>query len=53
MNTYIGHFEESAKKEGNICLAAHNRGYPVNYFQNLKLLKKGDKIWITRQTYIH
>lgn len=44
MNTYIGHFEESAKKEGNICLAAHNRGYPVNYFQNLKLLKKGDKI---------
>lgn len=44
MNKYIGHFEDTQKKEGNICLAAHNRGYPVNYFQNLKLLKKGDKI---------
>ena len=51
MNTYIGHFEESAKKEGNICLAAHNRGYPVNYFQNLKLLKKGDKIEYKYQNF--
>lgn len=51
MNTYIGHFEESDKKEGNICLAAHNRGYPVNYFQNLKLLKKGDKIEYKYQNF--
>ena len=51
MNTYIGHFKESAKKEGNICLAAHNRGYPVNYFQNLKLLKKGDKIEYKYQNF--
>ncbi len=51
MNTYIGHFEKSAKKEGNICLAAHNRGYPVNYFQNLKLLKKGDKIEYKYQNF--
>ena len=51
MNTYIGHFEERAKKEGNICLAAHNRGYPVNYFQNLKLLKKGDKIVYKYQNF--
>ena len=49
--TDIGHFEESAKKEGNICLAAHNRGYPVNYFQNLKLLKKGDKIEYKYQNF--
>ncbi len=42
LNVYVGHFEESAKTDGNVCLAAHNRGYPVNYFQNLKLLKKGD-----------
>ena len=51
MNTYIGHFKESAKNEGNICLAAHNRGYPVNYFQNLKLLKKGDKIEYKYQNF--
>ena len=51
MNTYIGHFKESAKKEGNICLAAHNRGYPVNYFQNLKLLKIGDKIEYKYQNF--
>ena len=35
----------------NICLAAHNRGYPVNYFQNLKLLKKGDKIEYKYQNF--
>lgn len=40
----VGHFEETQKKEGNIGLAAHNRGYEVNYFQNLKLLKEGDEI---------
>ena len=44
MNKYVGHFIESSKTDGNICLAAHNRGYPVNYFQNLKLLKKDDVI---------
>lgn len=45
MDVAIGHFEESSKMAGNVCLAAHNRGYPVNYFQNLKLLKKGDTIY--------
>lgn len=45
MDVAIGHFEESSKTTGNVCLAAHNRGYPVNYFQNLKLLKKGDTIY--------
>lgn len=45
MDVAIGHFEESSKTVGNVCLAAHNRGYPVNYFQNLKLLKKGDTIY--------
>ena len=45
MDVAIGHFEESSKTDGNVCLAAHNRGYPVNYFQNLKLLKKGDTIY--------
>lgn len=44
MNSYIGHFENTSKLDGNIGLAAHNRGYPVNYFQNIKNLKKGDLI---------
>lgn len=47
MNEYVGHFEETPKNKGNIALAAHNRGYKVNYFQNLKLLQKGDLIIYT------
>ena len=44
LNKYVGHFEQTQKEFGNIGLAAHNRGYEVNYFQNLRLLKKGDEI---------
>ena len=44
MDKYVGHFEETSKNTGNIGLAAHNRGYEVNYFENLKKLKEGDKI---------
>lgn len=44
MNKYIGHFEETATKDGNIGLAAHNRGYEVNYFSQIKYLKEGDEI---------
>ena len=44
MDSYIGHFSETSKKNGNIGLAAHNRGYPVNYFANLKKLKENDEI---------
>ena len=47
LNQYIGHFEKTKTKEGNIGLAGHNRGYKVNYFQNLKLLEKGDEIKYT------
>ena len=47
MNQYVGHFEETPKNKGNIGLAAHNRGYKVNYFQDLKLLQKGDLIIYT------
>ena len=47
LNKYVGHFEESQKDKGNICLAAHNRGYEFNYFERLKELKKGDKIIYT------
>lgn len=44
MNEYVGHFKNTSKKKGNIGLAAHNRGYPVNYFKDIKKLKKGDEI---------
>ena len=44
MDKYIGHFSESKKWIGNVCLAAHNRGYENNYFSDLKNLKEDDKI---------
>lgn len=44
LNKYVGHFEKTSKEEGNVGLAAHNRGYEVNYFKDLKLLKEGDEI---------
>lgn len=44
MNKYVGHFEETSLKIGNIGLAAHNRGYNVNYFANIKELQEGDEI---------
>ena len=34
---------------GNVCLAAHNRGYPVNYFQDLKTLRQEDEIYYYTQ----
>ncbi len=45
MDEFIGHFEETPKWIGNICLAAHNRGYKNNYFANVKYLKEGDSIF--------
>ena len=47
LDEYIGHFEETKKNLGNIGLAAHNRGYKVNYFEKLKELKEGDLIYYT------
>ena len=47
MNKNIGHFIETSKENGNIGLAAHNRGYKVNYFKNLKKKKKGDLVIYT------
>ena len=44
LNQYVGHFENTAKQQGNVGLAAHNRGYEVNYFEDLKQLKEGDEI---------
>ena len=51
LNEKIGHFEETQKEVGNIGLAGHNRGYNVNYFENLKKLKKGDEIIYRHKNY--
>lgn len=47
LNKYIGHFEETKKENGNIVLAAHNRGYNVNYFEKIKDLEIGDIVFYT------
>ena len=56
LNTRVGHFLDTAIENGNVGLAAHNRGYEYNFFQNLKKLKKEDKIIYThdnfKKTYI-
>ncbi len=44
MLEYVGHFEDTSTWNGNIGLAAHNRGYPINYFAKLKDLKMGNEI---------
>ena len=40
----VGHFEDTGILDGNVCLAAHNRGYKYNYFQEIKRLENGDVI---------
>ena len=47
LDYYVGHFEETGTILGNICLAAHNRGYLNNYFEHIKDLKKGDIAYYT------
>lgn len=40
----IGHFENSSFFDGNVALAAHNRGNITNYFADVKNLTFGDEI---------
>ena len=47
----IGHFEETAIENGNVGVAAHNRGYKLNYFENLKELKEGDIIKYKHESF--
>lgn len=51
LNKYVGHFANTQTEKGNIGLAAHNRGYEVNYFEKIKLLKKGDEIQYKHNQY--
>ena len=45
LNNYIGHFDDTSKEDGNIGLAAHNRGYKNNYFAKLKNIEIGDSVF--------
>ena len=40
----IGHMPETSKYDGNVGLAAHNRGNEYSYFARINELSKGDKI---------
>jgi len=40
----VGHFKTTPLVNGNVCLAAHNRGCKYNYFQEIKKLEIGDII---------
>ena len=44
LSNYIGHIEETAIYDGNIGLAAHNRGYENSYFARLNELEIGDTV---------
>lgn len=47
IDNYIGHFLNTAKIDGNVALAAHNRGFNKNYFENLRYINIQDKIIYT------
>ena len=51
LNTKVGHFTETSIEDGNIGLAAHNRGYEINFFQNLKKVKIDDEIIYAYKEY--
>lgn len=42
----VGHFEDTSIWEGNVCLAAHNRG-ANSYFGQIHTMNIGDKITLT------
>ena len=44
LKEYIGHMTETSKYDGNVGLAAHNRGTKYSYFARINELSKGDKI---------
>lgn len=44
LENYIGHIEETSKYDGNVGLAAHNRGNEYSYFARINELEPGDEI---------
>ena len=51
LNKKVGHFEETNVENGNVGLAAHNRGYEYNFFQNLKNVKIDDEIFYRHENF--
>lgn len=44
LENYVGHIEKTSMFNGNVGLAAHNRGAIKNYFEDLNKLVIGDEI---------
>lgn len=44
LSKYVGHIEDTPTFDGNVGLAAHNRGNIYSYFSRLNELEEGDKI---------
>lgn len=51
LKNYIGHIEETSLYDGNIGLAAHNRGNKYSYFARINELEKGDVITYQTKFY--
>ena len=51
LKNYIGHIENTSIYDGNVGLAAHNRGYENSYFARINELEKGDIITYQTKFY--
>ena len=51
LKNYIGHIEETSLYDGNIGLAAHNRGNQYSYFARINELEKGNIITYQTKFY--
>ncbi len=51
LKNYIGHIEGTSAYDGNIGLAAHNRGNRYSYFARINELEKGDIITYQTKFY--
>lgn len=51
LEEYIGHIENTSTYDGNIGLAAHNRGYEKSYFARLNELEGGDVVTYKTKFY--
>lgn len=51
LRDYIGHIENTSIYDGNVGLAAHNRGYKNSYFARINELEMGDIITYQTKFY--
>lgn len=51
LKNYIGHIENTSVYDGNVGLAAHNRGYKNSYFARINELEIGDIITYQTKFY--